>query len=230
MHRPTVIVFDDDESNLKFYQNQFKEDFVVKGFQNAHTYQQALQENVSAILIDVLMPLMNGPELYEKLLVHTSYNGCPIIFVSASTSDEVMLSALKTGGQDFLKKGMKKDEMVIRINNKIDFFKLSRQIFMLGKVKVNAKELKVYCDQKHIDLTLTEFKIMRFLIKEFPSLTTREKIDEAIWPGQKVIPATLNTHLSNLRSKFADWEYEIQFLKSKGVELTLKETPLHPNR
>jgi DNA-binding response OmpR family regulator len=219
---PSLIIFDDDESNLKFYDNRFKDNFSLKGIQNPHLYPQVLTDNLSAILIDVIMPVMDGVQLYSEIRSHQKYNGCPIIFISGSTSEEVMLSALNIGGEDFLNRSMKKDEMIIRIKNKIDSFKNYRHVFQLGNVKLNTQELKLYHKNQILDLTLTEMKILKFLLREHPRLTTREEINQEVWPGQNVIPTTLNTHLSNLRNKLNEWEYEIQFIKSKGVELTLK--------
>ena len=220
---PKVLLFDDDEPNLRLYDQYFRDHFIMKGFQNPHSYQEALHDDVCAILIDVLMPVMNGIELHGKIQTHLHYNGCPIIFISASGSDEIMLNALNIGGQDFLTKSMKKDEMISRITNKIEFFRKNRQLFRLGSVKVNTSELKAYYEDKKMELTLTEMRIMKFLMREFPKLSTREEINQEVWPDQKVLPTTLNTHLSNLRNKFPEWEYEIQFIKSKGIELVLKD-------
>jgi DNA-binding response OmpR family regulator len=222
-HLPRVVLFDDDVSNLNLYQNYFQDHFSVKGFQNPHTYELALQEDLSAVVIDVLMPVMDGVDLYTKIQIHPHYNGCPLIFISSSGSDEIMLKALKIGGQDFLNKSMKKDEMISRINNKIESFRKNRHIFRLGNVKVNTSELKAYYANEKMELTLTEMRIMKFLIREYPRLSTREEINQEVWPDQKVLPTTLNTHLSNLRNKFPKWEYEIQCIKSKGIELVLKE-------
>jgi DNA-binding response OmpR family regulator len=220
---PKVFFFDDDESNLKFYSKNFENSFLVKCLQNPHHFKEALQDDVCAILIDVIMPIMGGVELYDVIKADPHYNGCPIIFISGSSSEVSKLNAINIGAQDFLTRTMSKDEMISRINNKIDFFRNNRQVFKLGSVKVNTAELKVYFSNEKMELTLTEIKVMKFLIKEFPKISSREEINHEVWPDQIVLPTTLNTHLSNLRHKFPKWEYEIQFIKSKGIELVLKD-------
>ena len=222
---PNIILFDDDEANLRLYSNYFRHHFNVKCFQNPYHYQQALNDDVSAILIDVLMPVMDGIMLYEELMKHKNYNGCPLIFMSASGSEDVLQSALRCGGQDFLSRTMTKDEMILRVKNKIDYFKSNRQIFGLGNVKINTTDLRACYRGEMVELTLTEMKIMKFLIREYPQLSTREEINQEVWPGQKVMPSTLNTHLSNLRNKFPDWEYEILNIKGKGIQLVPKTSP-----
>ena len=219
---PNVVLFDDEEANLNLYKSHFSDTFAFKGIQNPHHYPEYLTDDLSAILIDVFMPVKNGIELYGEIQSHHKYNGCPIIFMSSSSSDKVMLNALNVGGNDFLSKSMKKEEMITRISNKISSFNNYRHIYLLGNVKLKTSELKVFHKEELLDLTLTEMKIMKFLMREYPKLSTREKINQEIWPGQNVIPTTLNTHLSNLRNKLTNWEYEIQFIKSKGVELVRK--------
>ena len=109
---PKVFLFDDDESNIKLYSNYFENCFSFKGSQNPHLYHEALKDDVCAILIDVNMPIMNGVELYEKIKVDPKYNGCPLIFISGTTSEEIIVKAINSGSQDFLTRSMKKDEMI----------------------------------------------------------------------------------------------------------------------
>lgn len=219
---PQVVLFDDEEANLRLYANYFQNHFNVKSFQNPFLYKEALKEDLSAILIDVLMPVMDGIRLYEELLTDPNYNGCPVIFISASGSEDVLKSALVCGGQDFLSRTMTRDEMILRVKNKIEYFRSNRNIYKLGNVKINVNDLKAFHVNEVIELTLTEIKIMKFLIREFPRLATREEINQEVWPGQKVMPTTLNTHLSNLRNKFPAWEFEIMNVKGKGVQVVPK--------
>ncbi len=220
---PTIALFDDDAANLRLYANYFNNHFEIKGYQNPFLFKDALKEDVSAILIDVLMPMMDGVKLFTELKNDSDYNGCPVIFLSGSSSEDVLRSALNSGGQDFLTRTMTKDEMILRVKNKIEFFKQNRTIFRLGNVKIFANDLKAIHLDKTIELTLTEVRIMKFLIREYPRLSTRDEINNEVWVGQKVMPTTLNTHLSNLRSKFPAWEYDIINIKGKGVQVCQKK-------
>lgn len=219
---PTIALFDDDAANIKLYSGYFRNHFDIKGFQNPHHFKEALKEDVSAILIDVMMPVMDGIKLYSELQNDAEYNGCPVIFLSATSCDEILKKALDSGGQDFLTRNMTKDEMILRVKNKITFFKSNRTIYKLGNVKIFTNDLRAIHQNKTIDLTLTEVRIMKFLIREYPRLSTREEINNEVWIGQKVMPTTLNTHLSNLRSKFPGWEYDIINVKGKGVQVLPK--------
>ena len=219
---PTIALFDDDATSLNFYSTSFRNHFEIKGYQNPLHFKEALRDDVSAILIDVFMPVMNGMKLFTELKKDSDYNGCPVIFLSETSSVDILTEALTSGCQDFLTKTMSADEMVLRVKNKIDHFRFHRTIYKLGNVKIFANDLKAIHQDKTIDLTLTEVKILKFLIREYPRLASRDEINNEVWAGQKVMPTTLNTHLSNLRGKFPGWEYDIINIKSKGFQICKK--------
>lgn len=220
---PKIALFDDDEANIQLYKRQLKDHFQVIGLQNPHAFADVIKDDLSAVIIDVLMPTMDGLELYRRMIEHKQYNGCPIIFISASESEDVMRNALGIGAHDFLTRQMKSSELISRITNKISFHQTHKTIYQLGNVRINLTEFKVYSSDRPVDVTLTELKIMKYLISRYPNLSTRDEINNDVWPGLKVMPTTLNTHLSNLRNKFMDWEYEINIIKTKGVELVFKK-------
>lgn len=217
-----VILFDDNISNLDLYGNYLSEDFECHNFLNPYDFEKALNLNPDIIILDMNMPFLTGPEVYQKMVEHPAYNGCPILFISASTSDETLLSALQQGGQDFLSRSMGKQEMLYRIRNKVEYFRSNRNIFGLAEVKIDMKALKAYEKDRIVELTLTELKILKELLTNYPQTLTRKDMNEAIWPGLKVQDNTLNTHVSNLRGKFENWSFEILHVKSVGFRLTPK--------
>lgn len=217
-----IAYFDDDKSNLNFYRDLLDDHFKVETFQNPFSYVEGIQPDLSAIIIDVLMPGMDGHELHAKIKEHSQYNKCPILFISADLSEEVKIKSLGLGGTDFLQRMMKKEELVLRLNNKINYFSENRTIFQLSSLKVDLAELKVTLMNKVVDVTLTELKILKLLIKNHPEITPREEICSCVWPGQIVQSTTLNTHLTNIRAKTQGWDFELASVKLKGLQLIQK--------
>ncbi len=218
-----IAYFDDDKENLNFYSELLVDKYKVETFQNPFHYEAGIQPDLSAILIDVLMPGMDGHELFMKIKDHPNYNNCPIIFISADNSEEIKMKSLDFGCTDFLHRIMKKEELVLRLNNRISSFHNSRTIFQLSNLKVDISELKVYLSGKLVDVTLTELKIIKMLIKNFPQVTSREDITTHVWPGMSVQATTINTHLTNIRAKTSKWNYELVSIKQKGIQLVEKE-------
>lgn len=217
-----LIFFDDDYANLNIYEKYFGEVYQCEKFMNPFHYEKALEFNPSAIIIDVNMPILDGPGLYKKILNDHKYNGCPILFISSNDSDETLMEALRLGGQDFLNRRMSKEEMLLRVGNKVDYYNQNKSIYTLGEVRLDIKNLKVYEKEKTVDLTLTEMKLLRTLLAHYPKQLTREEINALVWPGQIVQSNTLNTHLCNLRGKFSEWSYEILHIKNQGILVAKK--------
>lgn len=94
----------------------------------------------------------------------------------------------------------------------------------LAELTIDNEKLEVTLGSSKVDLTLIEFKILRTLITVHPELISRKQLIEKTWgTGRKVLPKTLNTHLSNLRVKTIGWKYVIYSHKNEGVVLQDQE-------
>lgn len=94
--------------------------------------------------------------------------------------------------------------------------------FALGSLEILPLDLKIHFRNHPVDVTLTEMKILLNLMKNHPEMISRDELSQRVWENQLIQPSTLNTHISNLRAKFKDWEYEILNLKKQGYRLISK--------
>lgn len=218
-----VACVDDQMDNLDLYQLLFRDEFKVDTFLNQQDFLSSKNlEKYSAVLVDYYLKDGDGYRLVEELKKHKAFNGCPIIFISGSIDETVKLECLKLGAQDFIHRSTKVDEITLRVRNKVMLFEKSRGVTRMGRLSLNLQDLKVVLDKEYIDVTLTELKILRLLMKNVGVLTSRDELYNNVWPGQKIMPTTLNTHLSNIRHKFGKWEYEIVAEKTVGYQLKPK--------
>ena len=224
LNLPRVAYFDDNVDNLKLYETLLSNDFHLDLITNPFSYKEVINGSHSAILIDLHMPGMDGIELHQMIKLHPDYNQCPVLFISTDLTEELKFKTISSGGVDFFERRIKKEEVLLRLTNKINFFQHHKNIFILGSLKLNLSELKIYLKSKTVDVTLTELKILKLLVKKFPEIVSRDELWNDVWPGQSAHSSTLNTHLSNLRSKFKDWEYDITSIKMKGIHLLRKES------
>lgn len=219
---PKIAYFDDDPNNLKMFSQMFMKDFKVEAYQNPMGFENALKENHSAILIDVLMPVLGGFDLFHKIKTHDCYNGCPIFFISGCEEDATKIKSFDNGGVDFFSKLMKKDEMLARLNNKIKSFESNRNIFLVDNLKLDLIKFIVKVNTEVLDCTLIEFKILKAIIQKKTEFMSKDELVLEVWGNQNVLNPTVNTHMSNLRLKVAGWSYEILFTKNKGYSLQKK--------
>jgi two-component system response regulator VanR len=168
------------------------------------------------------MPEMDGFSLYEKIIEHPHYNGCPILFISSDDSDSARIKSFMLGAVDFLNRTINPDEMIARIKSKILFFQKHRSIIEFTNLRVNLTLLKAYINDTELPLTFIEFKILCLVLRSYPDVITKDQLIQHVWRTDHVLDATIYTHVSNLNSKLGDWDYEINGLKTRGVQLMRK--------
>lgn len=210
-HATSVLPFDD----LRIH---FKIDF----FHEAEPFFQALhQKSYSAILLNYNL------ELLKAVQAGPHYNGCSVIIAASEESEDYKLKALSSGAHDFYTNKMNAQELILKIKNKQKSFLQMNSILKLGNVSIVFSELKTYQNGKPIDVTIIEMKMLRLLIKNYPAIVTKEELVNDVWPSQKILPTTINTHIYNLRSKFLNWEFEVITIKSQGYALAPKRIDQH---
>lgn len=156
------------------------------------------------------MPILDGHALYKKISEHPLYNGCPVIFISGDASDENKLKSYTGGAVDFLSRDLKIEEIAIRLENKTKFYLQMCTNLELGNLKVDVKLMKASIDNKNIDLTLLELRMLSHLLRAFPSTLSRMDLINRVWGNDSVKPGTINTHLTNLKPKIENWDHQIK--------------------
>lgn len=205
------------------YIEQLRQKSELNQFNDAKTLIEVLGEkSYLALLIDYQFAHQDDFRLLKTLKKEPQYNGCPIVVISSDNCENKKMNALTAGATDFYSNQMRLNELEIRLRNKIEFFKRSKNIFKLGSVKLSVAELKTYLCERQVDLTLIEMKLLLLLMKNYPAVISKEELVNDVWPGQMILSTTINTHLYNLRTKFKSWEYEIITYKSKGYCLAKK--------
>ena len=218
-----IAYIDDNKLNLDCIKTILDQDFDVEIFQKPEQFlTKFAATSYTSILVDIHMPTIDGFSLYEKIIEHPHYNGCPILFISSDDSDSARIKSFVLGAVDFLNRAIRPDEMIARIKSKIMFFQKHRSIIEFTNLRVNLTLLKAYLDTKELPLTFIEFKILCLVLRNYPDVVSKEQLIQQVWRTDHVLDATIYTHVSNLNSKLDSWDYEINGLKTKGVQLMKK--------
>jgi len=218
-----IAYIDDNKLNLECIQTVLSSDFEVYTFNKPSEFLgQYENSSLVTILVDIHMPEMDGFSLYEKIIEHPHYNGCPILFISSDDSDSARIKSFMLGAVDFLNRTINPDEMIARIKSKILFFQKHRSIIEFTNLRVNLTLLKAYINDTELPLTFIEFKILCLVLRSYPDVITKDQLIQHVWRTDHVLDATIYTHVSNLNSKLGDWDYEINGLKTRGVQLMRK--------
>lgn len=223
--RSAIAYIDDSQLNLECLKTILDQEFVVSTFSNPEGFLDNFgSTSFSAILIDIHMPSMDGFSLYEELIEHPHYNGCPILFISSDDSDSARIKSFMLGAVDFINRMINPEELLARVKSKILFFQKHRSIIEFSNLRVNLTLLKAYINNQELPLTFIEFKILCMVLRSYPDFVSKEQLIQQVWRAEHVLDATIYTHVSNLNSKLKGWDFEINGLKSRGVQLMKKES------
>ena len=219
----TLIYFDDQPHNIQCMTDFLSDKFEVVGSTDPTTYAAILNKHQPhAFLLDVHMPVMDGYDLYQKIVEHPGYNGCPIIFISGDLSDENRMKSHDKGAIDFLPRSLKPEEIATRVVSKVKLHMQTSLKLTVGNLTMDLESLKVYINGHIIDLTLLEMRILGTLLRSYPTNITRGELLQKIWGEENIKPGTINTHITNLKPKIKDWEYSIKS-KSEKILIQLKD-------
>jgi len=203
------LLFVDDDTevlsiNMKYMKNAGFE--VIGSDKAAASIKLARDKKPDCIILDVMMPDMNGYDVAEKI---RSFSDVPIIFLTGRGSEEDKLKGLMLGGDDYIVKPYSLKELKVRIDVVLRRYsktlstpKEDSNIAEFGKVKINRLEHQVYYDGEEIVLTNREYEALIFLTENPDRIVTFEEIGKKIF-GQFLDTdrQTIMVIMSRLRKK-----------------------------
>ncbi len=150
---------------------------------------------VDLIILDVTLPDGNGFDLYKNQIKNMEI---PVIFLTARDSEEDIVNALDMGASDYLTKPFRTGELIARIN-KI----LNKKTISVKNITYDLNKMCVYKDDKVINLTTLELKILGLLFSNINKVITRDKIIDSIWEwtGNDVNDNTVTVYMKRIREK-----------------------------
>lgn len=224
MPRPKILIVDDEEDILELLRyNLEQEDYEVE---IATDGQQALEKAKSflphLILLDIMMPGMDGVEVCQELRKDEGMNDTMISFLTARSESFTQISALDSGGDDYITKPIKPNVLKSRIKallrRHILFKKGDKdKVVEYGDLKILFDEFTIEIGGKSLVLPKKEFELLRLLVSKPGKVFKRSSILQKVW-GDSVIVGdrTIDVHIRKLREKIGP-KY-IQTLKGVGYK------------
>ncbi|MDO5155902.1 MAG: response regulator transcription factor [Eubacteriales bacterium] len=222
----TILVADDEAEIRQLLRLYLEKDGynVIEAEDGECAIRICDRQQVDMVLLDIMMPKMNGYQVIQQL---RKENNIPVIMISAKGQDEDKILGLDLGADDYIVKPFNPLEAMARINSNI------RRFYSLGSRSVEVKSLQVrnlkldteqcivYRDNKPIDLTSVEYKILRLFMENPGKVFTKQQIYEEGW-GEEFIVADNNIMvcISKLRAKLDDGQNEyIKTIRGLGYRL-----------
>jgi len=204
-----------------------KEKYKVRQFENATNFLSEVskkKEIPSLVILDLMLPDLDGFEVCKFLKRDDVYQKIPVIMLTAKSEEMDKVLGLEIGADDYITKPFSINELKARIKavlRRQENVEIQTQsIRMIEGYKVDFNRLEVSKDGEKIELTTTEFKILDLLSKKRGWVYSREQIINYLWGHEKYpTERTIDVHINNLRKKLPDLSKKIVNVRGVGYKL-----------
>lgn len=207
-----ILVVDDDagiREVLSFALRKAGFDVVVAS-NGAQAMEQFQAHRPALIVLDILMPELDGTEVCRRIRASSSDSRTPILFLSSRDDEIDRVVGLEIGGDDYVTKPFSPRELVARVrailrrSEEAAAAPEAPAIKTHGRLALDADQFKAFWDDKEIVLTLTEYGILRTLLARPGKVCRREHLMDNAYELHKVVSdRTIDSHVRRVRAKFA---------------------------
>ena len=199
-----ILVVDDEfemRQLLRLYLQQ--EGFGVEEAENGkEAYEKIVKQEYQLMILDVMMPLLDGWQTLEQV---RQVSDLPVIMLTAKGTVKDKVAGLSKGADDYLVKPFEAEELIARVHALLRRTQLNEgkeNLLKYNGITVDLNARNVIYNDKKINLTQTEFDLLRILLEHKGNVLSREQLVEIIWgiefTGED---RTVDSHIKNLRDK-----------------------------
>ncbi|MEK7254782.1 MAG: response regulator transcription factor [Bacteroidota bacterium] len=223
MEEIKILVVDDEPDILEILgYNLRKEGYKVTTAGNgAEAIKLAEQEKPTLIILDIMMPQMDGVEVCRTLRNRKEFNQTLIAFLTAREEDYSQIAALDVGGDDYITKPIKPRVLMSRVkallrrSGRLDGAAEVENVVRISDLIIDRDKVVVRRGEEEIELAKKEYELLNLLVSKPGKVFTREEIFNKVWGADVIVGnRTIDVHIRKLREKLGD-EY-IKTLKGIG--------------
>ncbi|EMY5506431.1 DNA-binding response regulator [Bacillus wiedmannii] len=213
-----ILVVDDEPDILTFIEDSLvMEGYEVRSALNGEEALKKLDSSVDLIVLDVMLPDMNGFKVCEKM--RESY-ACPILFLSADGSERSRIEGLLIGGDDYISKPFSLKELKARI---IANLRRTTELQMMGQknflrygdLVIDLQSYEILLGKEKIHFTKKEYEVVKMLALHAGQVLTKEQLFEKIWGyDSESDVSTVVEHIKKIRTKLSVYDREYTYIQT----------------
>lgn len=214
MDKKKILVVDDEADILEIVQyNLEKGDFAVNTASNGiEAIEIAAEWNPDLILLDVMMPEMDGMETCMRLRGNAELENTVIAFLTARGEDYSQIAGFESGADDYITKPIKPRVLLSRIKALLrrgTMTKTSNQVFKGKTITIDRDRYVVIQNGNEMNLPKKEFELLSLLVSQPGKVFSRSTILSQVWGSQVVVgDRTIDVHIRKLREKLGDHHFK----------------------
>ncbi|MBK7174180.1 MAG: response regulator transcription factor [Bacteroidales bacterium] len=203
----TILLVDDESDILDFVgYNLRKEGYTVITADNGRDAVQKAEQNLpKLILLDIMMPEMDGIETCRELKRIAALQDTLIVFFTARNEDFTQILSLDAGGDDFITKPIKPAVLISKVNSLMRRHQQAKDesgILDVGDLQIDKEKYLVYRNGSEIQLARKEFELLYLLASKLDKVFTRDEILSRVWDDDVIVgERTIDVHIRKIREK-----------------------------
>ena len=221
-----LIAVIDDESDIvelvTIHLN--KAMFKTKGFSDAESFYSFIEKQIpDLIILDLMLPDSDGLEICKYLRKEDKFSSIPIIMLTAKGEETDKILGLEFGADDYVTKPFSPRELVARVKA---ILRRRLKVEESGKVDVggiliiDTEKYEVFVEGKRVELTSTEFRILKLFLSKKSKVFSRDDILDYLWGHEKIVlDRTIDVHIKHLRDKLGKAGRFIKNIRGVGYKL-----------
>ena len=217
-----ILIVDDEKDILEFLSyNLKKEGFsIYTASDGLEGLEKTKKIKPDLIIVDLMMPKMNGIEMCENIRNDKKLSNVIILFLTARSEDYTQIAALDSGADDFIKKPIKPKLLISKVKSIMRRFSLNKNLknYIHKDVELDIEKYSVKIKGDNIKLARKEFDLLKLLINQPGKVYTREEILNDVWGNDiHVVDRTIDVHINRLRDKLG--QKFIETIKGIGYKI-----------
>jgi two-component system alkaline phosphatase synthesis response regulator PhoP len=217
-----ILLVDDESDILDFLSYTLRKEYfdVYTATDGRQGVEKALEVTPHLILLDVMMPEMDGIATCEELRKHDTLKNTIIAFLTARGEDYSQIAGFDAGGDDYITKPIRPKVLVSRINallKRRGFQDGRSESYEIPSITIDRERFMVYKDGQEVSLPKKEFELLSLLYSKPGIVFLRDDIYTSVWGNDIVVgERTIDVHIRKLREKLGD--HHIRTIKGVGYK------------
>ena len=230
MEKKKILVVDDepDVTDLVAYHMKAK-GFHVETLNDATgSISKARAYQPDLIILDIMMPHLSGIQICRILRSDPKLAKVPIIFLTAKSEPHDRIEGLESGADDYLAKPFSPKELVLRVESILRRISSPKETtaakLHIGDILLDSETHRVTVQGELLELTATEFKLLRLLMERQGRVQTREHLLLNVWNySTEIETRTVDTHVRRLREKLGEESAWVETIRGVGYRIADKK-------
>lgn len=226
-----ILLVDDEPDILEFLKyNLEQENFEVLTSTNGKDALKKILLKPDLIILDIMMPEMDGFELYQQIKSDKNFRYIPIIFLTAKSGETNEIKGLDLGASDYIQKPISPKKLIARIKSNLRksavVNKKEKSITELnvGPLIIDTDQFMVKINNKKKYFPRKEFQLLYFLASNPGKVMNRDTLLKEIWGNDVfVVDRTIDVHIRKIREKLGKHSEIIETIKGVGYRFKLEQ-------